>query len=112
MLQKRLVPNLLSLCILILFSIQQRQLRTLCSDILLLYDCSYTYIVKKLLINFKLTIFLCCVPTNEEADKGRFYNTLNKLIADVPQHDLLALTVYMNATFGEKDERVSIVLAK
>ena len=72
----------------------------------------YTYIVKKLLRNFKLTIFLCCAPTNEEADKGRFYNTLNRLIVDVPQHDRLALTVDMIATFGEKDERVSIVIAK
>ena len=66
---------------------------------------------EKLLRSFKLILFLCCTPTNEEANKSCFCNTLNRLIVDVPQHDLFELTVDINATIREKDERVSIVIA-
>ena len=53
-------------------------------------------------------MFLCCAPTNdpEEADTGRFYNTLNIYISDVPKQDLFSVVGHMNGNVRNTNERV------
>ena len=66
---------------------------------------------QKLLRSFKLTMFLCCAPTNdlEEADTGRFYKTLNRYISYVPKQDLFSVVGHMNVNVRNTNERVSNV---
>lgn len=54
----------------------------------------------------KMTIIQCYAPTNEaeEETKDIFYQQLQKIINDVPTHDLLILMGDLNAKVGNKNE--------